>query len=265
MMESGAPQKALIILHQAHSTPGRVGRWLRHAGYELDIRRPSLGEALPTTLREHAGVVVFGGPMCANDADIWIQREIDWLGVPLGEGKPFLGLCLGAQMLAKRLGARVFTHEDRRCQAGYYALNPTAAGDSLCGTQFPRNAYQWHHDGFELPRGAALLAQGCADFPNQAFRYGRGAIGLQFHPEVTYQMMCRWTTRGGERLSHPGARPAHEHLHGWYQHDRAVGHWLDGFLSRWIKNSLPAIEPERNALREGARATPLEAAAYPDL
>ncbi len=113
--------------------------------------------------------------MSANDGEEWLRKEIDWLQTPLAEQKPFLGLCLGAQMLAKCLGARVFNHEDRRGEAGYYPLHPTPNADDLCEARFPRHGYHWHFDGFDLPRGAALLAQGCGNFPNQAFRYGRGA------------------------------------------------------------------------------------------
>ena len=65
-------------------------------GYRLDIRRHCLGDPLPQTLERHAGAVIFGGPMSANDSDDWIAREIDWIGVPLKEEKPFLGVCLGA-------------------------------------------------------------------------------------------------------------------------------------------------------------------------
>ena len=104
----------LIVLHQEHSTPGRVGQALRAMDARLDIRRPCLGEPLPATLAEHDGAVVFGGPMCANDCVDWVRREIDWLAVPLAERKPLLGICLGAQMLALQLGARVFSYEDKR-------------------------------------------------------------------------------------------------------------------------------------------------------
>jgi len=264
MSELNPRRKALIILHQAHSTPGRVGRWLRHAGYELDIRRPPLGDELPKTLHHHSCVVVFGGPMGVNDPELWIRREIDWLETPLNENKPLLGLCLGAQMFAKFLGARVFTHDDRRCEAGYYRITPTEAGDALCAARFPRHAYHWHNDGFELPKGATLLARGCGDFPYQAFRQGPG-VALQFHPEVTYQMMCRWTTRGADRLTRPGARPPHEHLADWYQHDPAVNHWLDRFLSAWIANGLRHIEKPASPTKSGAHA-PLElVAAYPNV
>src|ERR1041384_1111047 len=91
-------EKVLLVLHQEQSTPGRVGFALRQRGYELDIRRPRFGDALPTTMAEHTGAVIFGGPQSANDPDDFIKAEIDWIGVPLKEGKPYLGICLGAQM-----------------------------------------------------------------------------------------------------------------------------------------------------------------------
>src|SRR5579859_7881810 len=87
----------LVILHQETSTPGRIGNALRALGFPLDIRRPRFGEALPATLAQHAGAVIFGGPMSANDTDDFVSREIDWIAVPLCERRPFLGICLGAQ------------------------------------------------------------------------------------------------------------------------------------------------------------------------
>src|SRR5665811_1802607 len=112
----GAPSAAqsllpvLIILHQETSSPGRVGNALRALGHPLDIRRPRFGDALPETLDNHAGAVIFGGPMSANDPDDFVRQEIDWIAVPLREQRPFLGICLGAQMLAMQLGARVAPH-----------------------------------------------------------------------------------------------------------------------------------------------------------
>ena len=73
----------LIVQHQENSTPGRIGNALRALGYQLDIRRPRFGDALPETLSAHAGAVIFGGPMSANDPDDYIRREIDWIAVPL--------------------------------------------------------------------------------------------------------------------------------------------------------------------------------------
>ena len=125
-------------------------------GYPLDIRRPRFGEALPDTLDGHAGAVIFGGPMSANDNDEYIGRETEWIGVPLAEGAPFLGLCLGAQMLARHLGAAVGPDPDGRVEIGYYDLKPTEAGRRLM--DWPDRVHHFHREGFGLADGATLLA-----------------------------------------------------------------------------------------------------------
>src|SRR5579863_5360658 len=239
MAERDSRKKVLIVMHQAHSTPGRIGCYLTALGACLDIRRPSLGEALPETLDDHDAVVVFGGPMGANDECEWIAREIAWLETPLREKKPLIGICLGAQMLAKTLGARVFNYPDRRAEIGYFPLRPHPRADALCGSPFPRQVYQWHRDGFDLPTGAQVIASGGEDFPVQAYRYGAKAVALQFHPEVTYQMICRWTVRGAERLTLPGAQSRQSHIDGWFQFDRAVDSWLRAFLPAWMQARPP--------------------------
>lgn len=237
-------RRILVILHQEHSTPGRVGRLLREQGYALDIRRPRFGDTLPRSMAAHDAAIVFGGPMSANDNEDYIHREIDWIGVPLAADKPFLGICLGAQMLARHLGHRVGPHPEGRVEVGYYPIRITASGKEAWPDCVPQKVYQWHREGFDLPKGATLLAEG-DDFQAQAFRYGRGAFGLQFHPEVTYQMMCRWTTGGGERMAMPGAMPRERHFNDWYQHDATVARWLDTFLRQWIaandRRTMPAM------------------------
>src|SRR5260221_3199022 len=167
----------LIVLHQETSGPGRVGNALRAVGHRLDIRRTRFGDSLPETLDGHAGAVIFGGPMSANDSDDYVRYEIDWINVPLREQRPFLGICLGAQMLAKQLGAKVAPHDRALTQIGYYPIRPTPAGRELC-PDWPAQVYHWHREGFELPRGAQLLAAG-DDFPMQAFQWDN-AFGLQF-------------------------------------------------------------------------------------
>jgi GMP synthase (glutamine-hydrolysing) len=226
-------QAVLIILHQEQSTPGRVGYALRDRGYTLDIRRPRFGDPLPTTMADHAGAVIFGGPQSANDNEDFIRREIDWIGLPLKEQKPFLGICLGAQMLAKQLGERVFTHPQGMAEVGYYPIKPTAAGRAIC--DWPAYMYQWHREGFDLPRGVELLAEGDI-FPIQAFRAGTG-YAIQFHAEVTHAMMCRWTTRGHARMELPNAKPRSAHFEGRLLHDAAGRAWLNAFLDRWIKHA----------------------------
>lgn len=231
MARRDALRPVLIVLHQETSTPGRVGNALRAMGYPLDVRRPRFGDSLPATLAGHAGVVVFGGPMSANDPDDYIRREIDWIAVPLRERRPFLGICLGAQMLAMQLGARVAPHPEGRVQIGYYPIRPTAAGRTFC-PGWPAQVYHWHREGFELPRGVELLAE-ADDFPVQAMRAGN-AFGFQFHPDVTTAMMHRWVTRGQERLDLPGARPQGEHFAGRALHDVMERAWLNAFLADWL-------------------------------
>ncbi len=226
-----AASPVLIVLHQESSSPGRVGNALRALGYNLDIRRPRFGDRLPETLDEHSGAVIFGGPMSANDADDYIRREIDWIEVPLREQRPFLGICLGAQMLARQLGAAVAPHPQGRAEIGYYPIRPTAAGLALC-PDWPAHVYHWHREGFECPAGCELLAEG-DDFPVQAVRYGN-AFGVQFHPDVTYAMMYRWTTRGHERLAAAGARPRHRHFADRALHDVAERAWLRHFIEGWL-------------------------------
>jgi GMP synthase-like glutamine amidotransferase len=100
-------------------------------GGQADIRRLNCGEPLPDRLANHDGVVVFAGPMSANDTLDWVRRDIKWPETPLAEDKPLLGLRLGAQILARALGARVFSYDDKRSEIGYYPIEPTLIGNRL--------------------------------------------------------------------------------------------------------------------------------------
>jgi GMP synthase (glutamine-hydrolysing) len=236
--DSASLLPVLIVLHQETSTPGRVGNALRALGHPLDIRRPRFGDPLPETLGQHAGAVIFGGPMSANDPDDYVRREIDWIEIPLREQRPFLGICLGAQMLAKQLGAQVAPHHQGRVEVGYYPIRPTAAGHALC-PDWPERVYHWHGEGFQLPCGAELLAEG-DDFPVQAFQHGQ-AFGFQFHPDVTYAMMHRWTTRGCVRMEQPGAHPRHLHFEARAMHDVVERAWLNNFIHGWLARAPRAV------------------------
>ncbi|WCM17951.1 glutamine amidotransferase [Paraburkholderia bryophila] len=223
--------RILIVLHREQSSPGRVGRLLLQRGYELDIRRPPLGDPLPTTLRDHAGAMIFGGPMSANDNDAWIRTETDWIGVPLREQAPFLGICLGAQMMIRHLGGNVTAHRDGRAEIGYWPITPTPLGRALC--QWPERVYQWHREGFDSVAGLERLAAG-HEFENQAVRYGPAAYGVQFHPEVSYQMMRRWTAAAAHKLGAPGAQDIATQTREAHRHDRAGVAWLNSFLDTWL-------------------------------
>ena len=151
---------------------------------------PAGGDPLPQTMDGHAGAVVFGGPMSANDDSDFIRAEIDWIPTVLKSDKPFLGICLGAQLLTRALGGAVWTHPQGLSEVGYYRVRPTEAGAPLF--RDVTHMYQWHREGMDLPRGAERLASS-ERFENQAYRFGN-AYALQFHPEVTYGILRRWTS-----------------------------------------------------------------------
>ncbi|UJW75241.1 glutamine amidotransferase [Rhizobium sp. SL42] len=231
-------QPVLIVLHQERSSAGRVGQMLEEKGYPLDIRRPVLGEKLPATLQSYAGAVVFGGPMSANDPDDFVKREIDWLEIPLKENKPYLGICLGAQMLVRQLGGKVEADREQRTEIGWYPIRPTEHGRLLM--HWPQMVYHFHREGFSLPHGAKLLAEGDI-YPNQAFRYGQNAWGVQFHAELTRAMMHRWVVHGAHRFVLPNAQQGRDHLDGRMIFDAPLRAWLSNFLDLIFERAhLPA-------------------------
>ena len=226
----------LVIVHQETSNPGLVGAKLRSRGYQLDVRCPALGDPLPKTMAQHAASIIFGGPMSANDDATlpFIRTELDWIPIALSSQKPYLGICLGAQLLAKVLGAKVSPRSDEQREIGYFHLRPTSAGRAYIPS--PMGVYQWHGEGFTIPAGAIKLAEGDA-FPNQAFSYAGTAFGLQFHPEMTHELIGEWTLRGADQLDLPGAQSRDRHFHNHEKFGAAVDHWLDIFLPIWLEDT----------------------------
>lgn len=227
-------KKILIVVHQRTSDTGLVGQILRAWGYTLDIRVPSHQDELPATMDNHDAVVIFGGSMSANDRETlpFIGTELDWIPVALESGKPFLGICLGAQLLARVLGTTVKPHPEGWTEIGYFRVLPTEMGNEHFGK--PLNVYHWHREGFELPKDAVLLLEG-EIFKNQAFRYGKNAYGLQFHPEITREMMELWTTNGAHMLTLPGAQSRDEQLYKDSLYAIARQNWLADFLCHWLE------------------------------
>jgi GMP synthase (glutamine-hydrolysing) len=145
-------------------------------------------------LHEAAGLVVMGGPMNADETEHYpfLAREVTWLQQSVEAGLPVLGICLGSQLLAKSLGARVYRNQVK--EIGWYTIELTdnAADDALFADCEPRpTVFQWHGDTFDLPAGAVQLAR--SDLCEvQAFRFGAHAYGLQFHVEMTADMVDDW-------------------------------------------------------------------------
>lgn len=223
--------KLLIILHGEKSTPGKVGLALEARGFDLDDRRPVLGHSLPDTLEDYGAVVVFGGPQSANDDHLpGIRAELDWLEqTALPSGKPLLGICLGAQQIARVLGAKVGPHPEGIVEIGYHSVAPTGE----CSTFLDETTvfYQWHSETFEIPSDAVHLAENEA-FPGQAYRYDGCVYGLEFHPEMTREMVVSWSTydESSHKLDLEGAQCHDTQMQGYDRHAVRSDRWLNDFL-----------------------------------
>lgn len=192
--------KAVLVLqHVPHEMLGTVGPALTAAG--LDFRYIDLYNAVPERLDldRAAGLIVLGGPMNVDETGRYpfLAPEVGWIRQAVEAKVPVLGICLGAQLLAKALGSPVYANG--RKEIGWYRLEltPAAATDRLFSV-CPRTltVFQWHGDTFDLPAGAVHLARSEA-CQNQAFRYGESAYGLQFHVEMTAEMIEDWLTEAG--------------------------------------------------------------------
>ena len=192
---------------------------------------PVDGDRLPADDGSCDLVVVYGGPQSANDGSPWMRAEIDWIRRWVEDGGLFLGLCLGAQLLARALGARVGPHPRGGHEVGYRRICATPAGAGLFPPEL--NVYQWHKEGFEIPPGAELLARG-DEFPNQAFRYGERAYGLQFHPEVDREAVRSWAEPGDHLRTDLGAHAPERQLADSDRYDSMVESWSARFLDHFI-------------------------------
>ncbi|NET54689.1 MAG: glutamine amidotransferase [Symploca sp. SIO2E6] len=233
-------QKILFVFHQSTTNPGPVGYLLQQRGYQLEIRIPSEGTLLPTTMDNYEAAIVFGGAMSVNDSETlpFLRTELDWISTVLGSGKPFLGICLGAQLLAKVLGAKVAPHPQGKAEIGYHQIMPTSSGNQYFDS--PLHFYHWNLEGFELPLDAVKLASGNI-FENQAFRYGNSAYGVQFHPEMSQTVLDKWVQNKdpeiNKALQLPGAQLWDEQMEKHLQYATLVENWLDSFFSLWLSEA----------------------------
>lgn len=227
--------RVLCVLHQAHSTTGQVGIALKQLGVQVQIVRPLVGQRLPRDLNRFDGLIVFGGPMSANDDHLeGIRRELKLIEQWLHHDRPLWGICLGAQLMSRVLGASIESHPEDRVEVGWYPLHSRGLGHSQFGTL--SHVYQWHREGYALPSGAIRLAVGAPDaaFTEQAYRIGRRALATQFHPEMHPPMMRRWLGRATHMLELPGAHPIESHNAGMRRYYAKQARWLKRTLQAWL-------------------------------
>jgi GMP synthase-like glutamine amidotransferase len=173
-----------FVQHTEGEGPGALERWALDRGHGLTGIHPYRGDRFPAPT-EFDLLVVLGGAMNVVDVDRhpWLAEEKDFLWRAIEHGGPILGICLGSQLLAEALGARVRRNPEP--EIGWFTVTRTAADSSAFG-RFPPQAevFHWHEHTWDVPPGAVCLA-GSAACPGQAFAYQDRIVGLQFHPEMT--------------------------------------------------------------------------------
>lgn len=228
----------LVLQHIACEPPGVYEDVLRERGATVHRVEVDAGDELPDW-REFDAIVAMGGPMSANDDATlpWLADEKRLIADAVRAGLPYWGVCLGVQLLAASLGARVYAGAEPEVGVLPVELTEEGRRDPVFSVLPPSlPALQWHGDTFDLPPGAVRLA-GSPAYPNQAFRFEH-AYGVQFHLEVWGAMAREWMdvpeyasalerTIGGETM----LRAVDERVDEMLEHGRALfARWLDSVV-----------------------------------
>jgi GMP synthase (glutamine-hydrolysing) len=188
--------KILVFQHVPYEPLGTLDPLLKEAGFRIRYVNFGRDPQQRPSLDRYAALIVLGGPMNAHQIDTYpnLAAEVEMIREAVDDGMSVLGICLGAQLLAKALGGRVARNEHR--EIGWYDVRLTAAGRAdpvLSSFASRQRVFQWHEDGISLPPDVPPLASSPAS-PVQAFRYGDHAYGFQFHLEVDASLVERWLT-----------------------------------------------------------------------
>jgi len=184
----------VIIKHIATEGPARIGEALEKAGYEIQIVEIQNGESLPDGFDKIEAVLSLGGPLNVNEENqfSFLKQENLFIQNIVKKSIPFLGICLGAQLLAKACEAKVLKASQR--ETGWFKVDLTKEGTAdplFLRMQNPQDVFHWHGDTFKIPEEGILLAT-APTCKNQAFKIRERAYGLQFHIEVTEKEVCQW-------------------------------------------------------------------------
>ncbi len=231
--------KFLLVKHSEGWNVDRCCRWMEKTNTQFDWCYPASGQDFPAP-EQYDGIIVFGGANSANDCQEhdWVREELGFIESCLKTETPFFGICLGAQMLARVMGASVAARDDEGKEVGFCEVTPTAAGQDFLPQ--PLKFMQWHSEGMELPSGATHLAYNEL-FSNQAYRVGHNVVGVQFHPEVNLDVLRIWHERNKTRATGvlDDATRA-QHIADAIECEDRVTAWLDGFLTDWTRRAVKA-------------------------
>ena len=225
--------RVVLVTHDHEGYGDRASLYLASRGVSVEWRCPADGDALPAAGGGFDAAIVYGGVQSASagGAPDYVVREIDWTADWVAAKRPFLGLCLGGQILARALGAEVGPHPQGWHEYGFVRVFPTRTGRAVMPE--PMYVYAAHNEGFDCPPGAELLLRGLV-FPHHAFRYGESAYGLQFHPECTPALMRHWLSLDSGETPKPGQHDKPRQIADSVHFDAPMGAWFERFLDRWL-------------------------------
>lgn len=181
----------LVLQHLAGDGPAYLAEWLRAQGLAFQVFDTSAGEAYPERIDEWGALAVLGGEMSANDPLPSLRQAERLIRDAMAREVPVIGHCLGGQLMARALGARVQASPAPEIGWQRVRVEPEALARQWFGEQDEVLVFQWHQEAFELPPGARLLAASEA-CPHQAFAIGPH-LAMQFHVEVDAAKLAAWS------------------------------------------------------------------------
>ena len=186
--------RVVAFRHVPFEGAGHIESILAARGIALEYADLYLPGASMPDISDAAGLVILGGPMSVNDSLPWLRQEERMIRQAMEHNQPVLGVCLGAQLIAKSLGAKVYRNPVK--EIGWFDIHFTADAQDdrlFGGLPASETVFHWHGETFDLPSGAVLLASSAA-CRHQGYRVGETVYGLQFHLEVTPAMIADWCT-----------------------------------------------------------------------
>ena len=228
-------KKILCICHHKNIDLGLIKYFFINKNYKIDILKPLHDLLLPKNVDSYSGIIILGGAMNVCDTKQYpgLKKELSWIKNLLNLRIPVLGICLGAQLIAKASGAEVNDHHKNLVEVGYKKIN--LESNEIYLKNFPKKLYQWHRQGISLPPSAKLLASN-SFFKVQVYVIKNNIFGFQFHPEVIKDIILSWNSNSNSQYMHSrsGAASIELQLQDHIKYSNLVKIWFNNFLKDWL-------------------------------